>query len=424
MIGRQLAPGAARGTALVLAEPLSLWGGMDPATGLVSEPRHPQAGASLAGRVVVMSSARGSSSSASVLAEAIRAGTAPAAIVMGEVDLILALGAAVGEELYGVQVPIVVLAPDELGADHRRRSRRHRFGRHGHGLDSPSDHPTEERQTDGCLGRPGGRGSRDLAGDPGRGASGSLQPGADRLRELSEPGGAGGHRIGAHRQVRRGLPGAPLLRRLRGRRPGGEPGPRPGARAVRGGARERPAPRRGAGQHGGLPRPPRAGRHGPGPGPGPGRAPDPRLAGELQRPVLQLRSVPRGPRDPPDRHGGGPRPGSRAPPQDDRHRGHRLPPALGLRRLPGDRRRGGRAAHDRHVPLRGPGGRRRPPQPRAPRGRGDDHHPQDASRPARGDDPVPRGARQGHRPGRLPRHPGRAADARRSPPRRSPSTRP
>jgi predicted aconitase with swiveling domain len=114
VIGRHVAPGAARGTALVLTEPLSLWGGMDPATGLVSEPRHAQAGASLAGRVVVMPSARGSSSSASVLAEAIRAGTAPSAIVMGEVDLILALGAAVGEELYGVQVPIVVLAPADL----------------------------------------------------------------------------------------------------------------------------------------------------------------------------------------------------------------------------------------------------------------------------------------------------------------------
>lgn len=114
MNGRVLAPGAAHGIALVLTEPLSLWGGMDPDTGLVSEPRHPQAGVNLAGRVVVMPSARGSSSSASVLAEAIRAGTAPAAIVMGEVDLILALGAAVGEELYGVQLPIVVLAPNEL----------------------------------------------------------------------------------------------------------------------------------------------------------------------------------------------------------------------------------------------------------------------------------------------------------------------
>jgi len=103
-------------TALVLAEGLSLWGGMDPATGELIDAHHPQRGAILSGRVVVMPSARGSSSSASVLAEAVRAGTAPAAIVLGEPDLILAIGAAVAEELYGVRVPVVVLAPDELAA--------------------------------------------------------------------------------------------------------------------------------------------------------------------------------------------------------------------------------------------------------------------------------------------------------------------
>ncbi|HEY4768940.1 MAG TPA: DUF126 domain-containing protein, partial [Candidatus Limnocylindria bacterium] len=95
-------------------EPLSLWGGMDPASGRVIDARHPQRGASLAGRVVVMLAARGSSSSSSVLAEAVRAGYAPAGILLAEVDLILAVGAAVAEELYGVRVPIVVVAPEEL----------------------------------------------------------------------------------------------------------------------------------------------------------------------------------------------------------------------------------------------------------------------------------------------------------------------
>ncbi len=102
--------------AIVLTEGLSLWGGMDPASGEVIDAHHPQRGANLAGRVVVMPSARGSSSSASVLAEAVRAGTAPAAILLGEPDLILAVGAAVAEELYGVTVPVVVLAPEALGA--------------------------------------------------------------------------------------------------------------------------------------------------------------------------------------------------------------------------------------------------------------------------------------------------------------------
>jgi predicted aconitase with swiveling domain len=68
----------------------------------------------MTGRVLVMASARGSSSSSSVLAEAVRAGTAPAAILLGESELILAVGAAVAEELYGRRVPIVVLTPEDL----------------------------------------------------------------------------------------------------------------------------------------------------------------------------------------------------------------------------------------------------------------------------------------------------------------------
>ena len=104
------------GRALVLHEGLSLWGGMDPATGELIDARHPQRGASLAGRIVVMPSGRGSSSSASVLAEAVRAGTAPAAIILGEPDLILSIGSAVAEELYGVVVPVVVVGTDELAS--------------------------------------------------------------------------------------------------------------------------------------------------------------------------------------------------------------------------------------------------------------------------------------------------------------------
>jgi uncharacterized protein len=99
------------GRALVLDEGLSLWGGMDPATGELIDGHHPQRGASLTGRIVVMPSGRGSSSSASVLAEAVRAGTAPAAIILGEPDLILAIGSAVAEELYGVTLPVVVVGP-------------------------------------------------------------------------------------------------------------------------------------------------------------------------------------------------------------------------------------------------------------------------------------------------------------------------
>ena len=45
-----------------------------------------------------------------------RAGVAPAAILLGEADLILAVGAEVAEELYGVRVPVLQLAASDLDA--------------------------------------------------------------------------------------------------------------------------------------------------------------------------------------------------------------------------------------------------------------------------------------------------------------------
>jgi predicted aconitase with swiveling domain len=112
---RVLVGGRARGRVVVLEEPLSFWGGVDPATGEVIDRRHPQAGTGVAGAILVMPSGRGSSSSSSVLAEAIRAGTAPAGVVLREADGIIALGAIVARELYGMSIPVVVADPDDYG---------------------------------------------------------------------------------------------------------------------------------------------------------------------------------------------------------------------------------------------------------------------------------------------------------------------
>jgi predicted aconitase with swiveling domain len=106
--GRVLVPGSATGEALVLEEPLSLWGGFQPETGLIVEVNHPQRGATVTGRILVMPSGRGSSSSATILAEAIRLGTAPSGIVLAEPDEILAIGSLAASELYGRSIPIVV----------------------------------------------------------------------------------------------------------------------------------------------------------------------------------------------------------------------------------------------------------------------------------------------------------------------------
>jgi predicted aconitase with swiveling domain len=113
MAGRFLVEGPVNGTALVLAEPLSFWGGLDPATGEIVEANHSQRGEVVTGRILVMPSGRGSSSSATVLAESIRLGTGPAAIVLGETDEIITIGALVAEALYGVTTAVYVASPGD-----------------------------------------------------------------------------------------------------------------------------------------------------------------------------------------------------------------------------------------------------------------------------------------------------------------------
>ena len=105
-----LVEGTAMGYTLILDEPLSFWGGMDHTTGEIIDRRHPQSGENVRGRMLCMPGGRGSSSSSSVLAEAIRAGTAPAGIVLREPDGIVALGAIVAQELYGTAMPVVVVS--------------------------------------------------------------------------------------------------------------------------------------------------------------------------------------------------------------------------------------------------------------------------------------------------------------------------
>ena len=105
-----LTDGSAEGRLLVLDAPLSLWGGLDLATGLISDTSHPQFGTRLSGQVLAMRSARGSSSSSSALVEAVRRETAPAAIIMVTADPILVIGSLVAADLYRREVPIVLVA--------------------------------------------------------------------------------------------------------------------------------------------------------------------------------------------------------------------------------------------------------------------------------------------------------------------------
>lgn len=95
-----IVPGTADGPSLVLDQPLSWWGGIDPRDGTIIDAHHPQHGQPTAGRVLILPGGRGSSGGSAVLAESVRLMTAPAALVLGDVDPILVVGLIVAGELY------------------------------------------------------------------------------------------------------------------------------------------------------------------------------------------------------------------------------------------------------------------------------------------------------------------------------------
>ena len=114
--GRSVVAGSAAGKALVSAQAISLWGGLDPRTGQIIDRRHDRNGQVVTGRVFLFPRGKGSSTGSAVLLEAIRSGTAPAAIVNLATDPIAALGAIVADEFYGRTMPIVVLAEADFAS--------------------------------------------------------------------------------------------------------------------------------------------------------------------------------------------------------------------------------------------------------------------------------------------------------------------
>ena len=106
----------ATGPVLRLDEPLSFWGGVDPATGCLSDPRSPLHGHALRGTILMVAELRGSSSSSAVVLELLHRGIAPAALVLGAVDAIVGLGILVAAEMGLDVCPLLTLAAAEQRA--------------------------------------------------------------------------------------------------------------------------------------------------------------------------------------------------------------------------------------------------------------------------------------------------------------------
>ena len=101
----------AEGEVLSFSEGLSFWGGVDPDTGVIIDAHHPNFGVSLAGRIVLMPTSRGSCSGSGVLLQLARNGMAPAALVFCEPEEVVTLGAMIAERLFERPVAVIQLPP-------------------------------------------------------------------------------------------------------------------------------------------------------------------------------------------------------------------------------------------------------------------------------------------------------------------------
>jgi predicted aconitase with swiveling domain len=93
--GRTVVPGVAAGEALVSHEPISGWGGIDPATGIIIEPRHELAGQCFTGKILVFPGAKGSSGWSGFFQSTRLLGTAPLGMIFVRMSTKAALGAVV-----------------------------------------------------------------------------------------------------------------------------------------------------------------------------------------------------------------------------------------------------------------------------------------------------------------------------------------
>ena len=105
-----LHPGSAEGCVLKLEDPLSFWGGFDPKDGRILDQAHPQAGQRVTGAILVMPGSRGSAGTPAGIAEAVRLGVGPAAILLQKRDVNITIGVQVAKRLYQTSIPVLEIS--------------------------------------------------------------------------------------------------------------------------------------------------------------------------------------------------------------------------------------------------------------------------------------------------------------------------
>jgi predicted aconitase with swiveling domain len=97
LTGRVIFAGTAQGQALVTRMGISFFGGVDPDSGVVVEKGHDLEGQSVAGRVLVFPTGKGSTVGSYTLYRLMKNGKAPAAIINQECETITAVGSIIAE---------------------------------------------------------------------------------------------------------------------------------------------------------------------------------------------------------------------------------------------------------------------------------------------------------------------------------------
>jgi len=95
--GRKIFAGKVKGKALISEQPISFYGGVDPNTGVVVEKGHPLEGKSIAGKILVFPTGKGSTVGTYTLYRLKKNGKAPKAMVLKECEAIVAVGAILAE---------------------------------------------------------------------------------------------------------------------------------------------------------------------------------------------------------------------------------------------------------------------------------------------------------------------------------------
>lgn len=106
--------GEAEGELVVSRQTFSFFGGFDFNKGEVVDPKSDIYGANLHGKIFAYPRGKGSSSTAGVILEALRQGTAPLAIINVESEKILAVGAIVAQVMFGWNIPIISITDEDF----------------------------------------------------------------------------------------------------------------------------------------------------------------------------------------------------------------------------------------------------------------------------------------------------------------------